>query len=100
MQVLYLRFIERFGKGIRTAPRDSLIAGSVTNGETGKSFGLQKAMDNSGAIMGPLAAFILLIYFPKQLSAYIRAVRNTCNPKYFCDNFWNKRRYKKQGKPV
>jgi len=64
LQVLYLRFIERFGKGIRTAPRDSLIAGSVTNGETGKSFGLQKAMDNSGAIVGPLAAFVLLIFFP------------------------------------
>lgn len=65
MQVLYLRFIERFGKGIRTAPRDSLIAGSVTNGETGKSFGLQKAMDNSGAIVGPLAAFVMLIFFPE-----------------------------------
>jgi MFS family permease len=64
LHVLYLRFIERFGKGIRTAPRDSLIAGSVANGETGKSFGLQKAMDNSGAIVGPLAAFALLIYFP------------------------------------
>jgi MFS family permease len=63
MQVLYLRFIERFGKGIRTAPRDSLIAGSVTNGETGKSFGLQKAMDNSGAIVGPLMAFALLSLF-------------------------------------
>jgi MFS family permease len=65
MQVLYLRFIERFGKGIRTAPRDSLIAGSITNGETGKSFGLQKAMDNSGAIIGPLAAFVLLIFYPE-----------------------------------
>ena len=65
MQVLYLRFIERFGKGIRTAPRDSLIAGSVTNGETGRSFGLQKAMDNSGAIVGPLAAFVLLVFFPE-----------------------------------
>jgi len=64
MQVLCLRFIERFGKGIRTAPRDSLIAGSVTNGETGKSFGLQKAMDNSGAIAGPMVAFALLIFFP------------------------------------
>jgi MFS family permease len=64
MQVLYLRFIERFGKGIRTAPRDSLVAGSVSNRETGKSFGLQKAMDNSGAIAGPLAAFTLLIFFP------------------------------------
>jgi MFS family permease len=64
MQVLYLRFMERVGKGIRTAPRDSLIAGSVTGGETGKSFGLQKAMDNSGAIVGPLAAFAMLIFFP------------------------------------
>lgn len=64
MHVLYLRFVERFGKGIRTAPRDSLIAGSVTNGETGKSFGLQKAMDNSGAIIGPLIAFLLLYFIP------------------------------------
>ena len=64
VQVLYLRFIERAGKGIRTAPRDSLIAGSVTNGETGRGFGLQKAMDNSGAILGPLIAFALLIFYP------------------------------------
>ncbi|MRR19939.1 MFS transporter [bacterium] len=64
MQVLILRFAERFGKGIRTAPRDSLIAGSVTNNETGKSFGLQKSMDNSGAIAGPLLAFMLLTLFP------------------------------------
>jgi MFS family permease len=64
IQVLYLRFIERFGKGIRTAPRDSLIAGSVENGETGRSFGLQKAMDNSGAIVGPLFAFALLASLP------------------------------------
>jgi len=42
LHVLIIRFTERVGKGIRTAPRDSLIAGSVTNGETGKSFGLQK----------------------------------------------------------
>lgn len=64
MQVLLLRFAERFGKGIRTAPRDSLIAASVTNNETGKSFGLQKAMDNSGAIAGPLMAFAMLSLFP------------------------------------
>lgn len=64
MHVLILRFAERFGKGIRTAPRDSLIAGSVINNETGRSFGLQKAMDNSGAIAGPLLAFALLSLFP------------------------------------
>lgn len=62
--ILYLRFTERFGKGIRTAPRDSLIAGSVTNGESGKAFGFQKAMDNSGAILGPLTAFLLLVIMP------------------------------------
>lgn len=65
MHVLILRFIERFGKGIRTAPRDSLIAASVENNETGRSFGLQKAMDNSGAIAGPLLAFALLSLFPE-----------------------------------
>lgn len=64
IHVLLLRFVERLGKGIRTAPRDSLIAGSVINGETGKSFGLQKAMDNSGAIVGPLIAFGLLLLLP------------------------------------
>lgn len=64
IQVLYLRFIERTGKGIRTAPRDSLIAGCATNGDTGKSFGLQKMMDNAGAILGPLVAFSLLSAFP------------------------------------
>ena len=64
MHVLYLRFVERIGKGIRSAPRDSLVAASVTEGETGKSFGLQKTMDNSGAIVGPLIAFALLALFP------------------------------------
>ena len=64
IHVLYLRFTERLGKGIRTAPRDSLIAGSVTNKETGKSFGIQKAMDNSGAIVGPLIAFVVLFFIP------------------------------------
>jgi len=63
VQVLILRFIERFGKGIRAAPRDSLIAGSVLNNDTGRGFGLQKAMDNSGAIAGPLIAFGLLSAF-------------------------------------
>lgn len=64
MQVLILRFGERFGKGIRTAPRDSLIAASVTGNKSGRGFGFQKAMDNSGAIVGPLLAFALLSFFP------------------------------------
>ncbi len=62
-QVLGIRFAERVGKGIRTAPRDSLIAASTEEGERGKGFGFHKAMDNSGAILGPLlAAGVLLLY--------------------------------------
>jgi len=68
VQVLVLRFVERFGKGIRTAPRDSLIAGSTADGESGRSFGLQKAMDNSGAIAGPLIAFAMLTALPGNYS--------------------------------
>lgn len=45
---------------MRAAPRDSLIAGSIEKGETGKNFGFQKAMDNSGAIIGPLLASLIL----------------------------------------
>ncbi len=64
IQVLYLRFIERVGKGIRTAPRDSLISNSIKKNEAGKNFGFHKAMDNSGAIIGPFIAFLLLYFFP------------------------------------
>lgn len=63
-QVLVIRFTERVGKGIRTAPRDSLIAGSAEDGAKGKSFGFHKAMDNSGAVLGPLLAFGVLSLFP------------------------------------
>jgi len=63
MQVLVFRFVERIGKGIRTAPRDSLISGSVKENETGKSFGFHKAMDNSGAIVGPLVCFCFIASF-------------------------------------
>ena len=64
IQVLYLRFTERLGKGLRTAPRDSLISSSTSKNTMGRSFGFQKAMDNSGAIIGPLIAFLLLKFLP------------------------------------
>lgn len=64
LQVLIIRFTERVGKGIRTAPRDSLIAASSSDNSKGKSFGFHKAMDNSGAIVGPLLASGILLLFP------------------------------------
>ncbi len=63
LQVLIIRFCERVGKGIRTAPRDSLIASS-SGSDKGKGFGFHKAMDNSGAIIGPLLASGILLLFP------------------------------------
>ncbi len=68
LQILLLRFLERIGKGIRTAPRDSLISGSIKKNESGKYFGFHKAMDNSGAIIGPLIAFLLLFFFSQNYS--------------------------------
>ncbi len=64
VQVLFLRFFERIGKGLRAAPRDSLISASVPANEIGRNFGFHKAMDNSGAIFGPFMAFALIYFFP------------------------------------
>lgn len=58
--VLVLRFLDRVGKGIRTAPRDALIAASVDKQVRGRAFGFQRALDNGGAMLGPLLAFALL----------------------------------------
>ena len=60
---LFVRFLDRSGKGIRTAPRDALIADSTDEAQRGRAFGLHRAMDTSGAIVGPLAALGLLAWF-------------------------------------
>ena len=57
--VLALRFLDRTGKGMRTSPRDALIADSCTESERGRAFGFHRAMDTSGAVAGPLLAFFL-----------------------------------------
>ncbi len=58
--VLLLRFADRIGKGVRTAPRDALIAASVDAGSRGRAFGFHRSMDHFGAVIGPLLAFALL----------------------------------------
>jgi MFS family permease len=59
-QVLLIRFTDRVGKGIRTAPRDALIADSVNEDSRGVAFGFHRAADHAGAVIGPLLAFVLL----------------------------------------
>jgi MFS family permease len=58
--VLVLRMTDRLGKGLRSAPRDLLLAGSVDPARRGLAFGVHRAMDNAGAVIGPLIAAALL----------------------------------------
>ena len=58
--VLALRLADRVGKGLRTSPRDALLAGSVGDDRRGLAFGVHRAMDNAGAVIGPLLAAWLL----------------------------------------
>ena len=58
--VLGARFAERFGKGIRTAPRDALLAESTAEKYRGRAFGFERAMDSAGAVVGPLIALALV----------------------------------------
>ncbi len=82
--VLAVRFIDRVGKGIRTSPRDAIVADSSLPEERGRAFGIQRAMDRMGAFLGPLVAFAILpllnnnlrllflfAFFPALIAAFI-----------------------------
>lgn len=58
--VLGLRFLDRIGKGIRTSPRDALIADATPKELRGRAYGLHRAMDNAGSVLGPLVAAALM----------------------------------------
>jgi MFS family permease len=61
--VMGSRFIDRFGKGVRTAPRDAIIAESSEKTHLGRAFGFHRSMDTMGAVVGPAIAFFLLGLF-------------------------------------
>jgi MFS family permease len=61
---LGLRFLDRVGKGLRDSARDSIISLSASEREIGRAFGFHRAMDTVGAILGPLAAYLILSRFP------------------------------------
>ena len=63
LAVLFIRFADRVGKGIRTSPRDALIAESIDPEVRGKAFGFHRSMDHAGALIGPLIATLLLTWF-------------------------------------
>lgn len=62
-QVLAIRLTDRVGKGIRTAPRDAMIADTVAVEQRGIAFGFHRAMDHAGAVIGPLVGYLLVVLF-------------------------------------
>ncbi len=65
--VLFARVIDRIGKGIRTAPRDSILLENSTPENKGYIFGFHRAFDSLGAVVGPLAALLVLYLFQENL---------------------------------
>ena len=60
---------DRLGKGLRTAPRDALIAASTDSPSLGRAFGVHRALDTTGAAIGPLLAFVILVFLPRDYTA-------------------------------
>lgn len=62
-QVFGIRLTDRVGKGLRSAPRDAMIADTVRVEERGLAFGFHRAMDHAGAVVGPLIGYLLVMLF-------------------------------------
>ncbi len=74
-QVLAIRFSDRLGKGLRTPPRDALLADLAPAGGRGRAFGIQRAMDNAGALVGPtLAALLLRFWIAEERTLFFLAL--------------------------
>lgn len=65
-QVFAVRVLDRVGKGVRSAPRDAMLAGWATPATRGKVYGFHRGMDHTGAIIGPTLASAFLFFYPDQ----------------------------------
>lgn len=65
--IMAIRFADRFGKGIRTAPRDALVADSSSESDRGKAYGFHRAMDTSGAALGLVAAATVVFLLQREV---------------------------------
>lgn len=61
IDALIIRVADRIGKGVRTAPRDALLSDSVSEKRRGTAFGLHRTLDQAGAILGPVTAFLAML---------------------------------------
>src|SRR3989344_7862626 len=67
-QILAVRPVERIGKGFRDAPRDAILSESMPHERRGRGFGIQRAMDSAGAILGSVAVLFFVFYLDLALS--------------------------------
>ncbi len=65
--VLVSRFLDRFGKGLRTAPRDALLLQNTDSKNKGYVFGFHRSLDSAGAVVGPILALVLVYFFANNL---------------------------------
>ncbi len=70
LPVAALRILDGAGKGIKDAPRDSLVAEAAKTGASGRAFGFHRMIDTAGSVLGPVAAFVLLSYLTPSLESY------------------------------
>ncbi|MFA6978223.1 MAG: MFS transporter [Ignavibacteriaceae bacterium] len=99
--IITARISDRLGKGLRTAPRDALLA-SYANGNSGAVFGFHRGMDTLGAAIGPALALLLLAFFPKNytlifLIAFVPSMIAVSFTFFVKDNFISKEGKKKIG---
>lgn len=71
LTVLGIRVVDRVGKGLRTAPRDALLADAVHDGDAGRAFGFARALDHAGAVIGALAAAAVVYWGTQRLELVI-----------------------------
>ncbi|MBI2063709.1 MAG: MFS transporter, partial [Candidatus Yanofskybacteria bacterium] len=67
-QILAVRPVERIGKGFRDAPRDAILSESLSHERRGRGFGIQRAMDSAGAVLGAVAVLIFVFYLELDFS--------------------------------
>lgn len=92
--VIGSRVLDRVGKGIRTAPRDALLAAN-SDGDSGAVFGFHRGMDTLGAALGPVIALIILYFYPDNytlvfLMAFVPSVPAVIATLYVKDRFIEK----------
>ena len=99
--IITARISDRLGKGLRTAPRDALLA-SYASGNSGAVFGFHRGMDTLGAAIGPALALLLLAFFPQNytlifLIAFVPSMIAVTFTFFVKDNFVSKEGTKKIG---